>query len=226
MPVTLDHLVFVVDSLDEAINDFEDLTGVRPAVGGRHEKFGTHNALVRLGNGSYLEFLARDPEAAAEVADTPWLGVDGPKPRLSTWCCDVGCDDGVLDGLVAHLRECDTPDLFSTEISAMSRTKPDGSILSWRLAADRHLVPTAELPMSGLVPFLIDWGAARDVRPGLNAPEGCELVALRVYHPRPNEVIDALEHMGAHGLVIVEEDSVQRLVAILRTKRGEEVELS
>jgi hypothetical protein len=35
--------------------------GITPSPGGTHAGLGTHNRLAALGNGAYLEILARDP---------------------------------------------------------------------------------------------------------------------------------------------------------------------
>ena len=56
--LVLDHLVWCVNSVSEGMDMFEALTGVRPCTGGQHLGLGTHNALVSLGDGLYLEILA------------------------------------------------------------------------------------------------------------------------------------------------------------------------
>ena len=67
-----DHFLLYCDDLNEAINKIEALTGVRPAVGGKHVGRGTHNAIVSLAENNsdgstkfppvYLELIAKDPE--------------------------------------------------------------------------------------------------------------------------------------------------------------------
>ena len=59
--VWLDHCVVAIHDLDAGMSAFESLTGVRPVYGGEHPSLGTHNALVSLGSGRYLEILAPRP---------------------------------------------------------------------------------------------------------------------------------------------------------------------
>ena len=60
----VDHLVLGAPTLEAGIAWAEATLGVVPQRGGRHPQWGTHNALVSLGHGAYLEILARDPAAA------------------------------------------------------------------------------------------------------------------------------------------------------------------
>src|SRR6185437_13814430 len=59
----IDHIMLGIDDLDRGVKQFEEATGVKPVYGGKHPR-GTHNALVSLGDGTYLEILALQPNAA------------------------------------------------------------------------------------------------------------------------------------------------------------------
>ena len=81
----VDHLVWGGRRLDEEIARLEAWTGVRAAPGGRHPGEGTHNALIGLGPGRYLELIAPDPEATAP-ARPRWFGLDTlAAPGLVAW---------------------------------------------------------------------------------------------------------------------------------------------
>src|SRR6266576_956958 len=56
--VDLDHVILGINDLQRGIEVFGRLTGVTPQPGGEHPGRGTHNALVSLGDGRYLEIVA------------------------------------------------------------------------------------------------------------------------------------------------------------------------
>ncbi|MFO0004298.1 MAG: VOC family protein, partial [bacterium] len=51
----VDHLVLGAATLEEGIAWAERMLGATPQPGGRHPQWGTHNALLSLGHGAYLE---------------------------------------------------------------------------------------------------------------------------------------------------------------------------
>ena len=57
----VDHLVYSTPDLDEGIHLVEQLFGTDVTPGGRYENWGTRNALVSLGEASYLEIISPDP---------------------------------------------------------------------------------------------------------------------------------------------------------------------
>ncbi|GAA4836536.1 VOC family protein [Actinomycetospora corticicola] len=82
----VDHLVVACTSLEPASEWLADRLGVEPAGRARHARFGTHNALWNLDDGTYLELIAIDPEAPAPGRPR-WFALDrfsGP-PRLVHW---------------------------------------------------------------------------------------------------------------------------------------------
>ena len=134
----LDHVLIAVSDLDAAAREVEDRLGLASVEGGRHQGLGTANRIVPLG-ATYLELVAVVDEAeAAQSGFGSWL-VGGDRPRLLGWCART--DD--LDAVAARL---------GLTISDGARTRPDGTVLSWRMAG---LERSAEEPS---LPFFIEWG--------------------------------------------------------------------
>jgi Glyoxalase-like domain len=75
----LDHLVVAATSLKEGRLFVREHLGLEMQPGGRHDRMGTHNCLLRIGTKSYLEVIAVDP--------------DGIKPRLLHWVARVTTGD-------------------------------------------------------------------------------------------------------------------------------------
>jgi hypothetical protein len=185
----LDHLVYTVTDLAAAVAEVEKALGVRPVAGGRHESLGTHNALLPVGGGAYLELIAADPDAPAPAGPRPFAAAPRPfglddleRPRLATWA--VRSRD--LDGALREARERGYDPGRALEVS---RAQPDGGRLRWRLSLRDE--PFGD----GLVPFLIDWGDAP--HPSSRGPAGCSLRQLRGEHPDPEPIREALAALGA-----------------------------
>lgn len=200
----LDHLVWVTPDLAAGIAEIESRLGVRAARGGRHPSRGTHNALIGLGQGAYLEILAPDPSQGTPERPR-WLGVDqvGP-PRLSTWaarCGDVAAT--VAAAARAGVR-------LGAAIPG-GRDAPDGTRLAWT-ASDPDVVVDG-----GLVPFLIDWGTTP--HPSLAAPAGARIAAFAAEHPDAGVVRG---HLAAIGIEMdVRVAAAPALIAVIRGPRGE-----
>jgi len=146
----IDHLVYVVPELDDAIDRFERELGVRPVIGGRHQGMGTWNALLALRSAaaaSYLELIAADPDQPDPGGPRPFGIDDDAGPRLVTFAMRPS-DGESLDDIIATVRR---HGFEPGDATPMSRTTPDGDLLAWHLT-----MPT--LASNGLVPFLIDWG--------------------------------------------------------------------
>ena len=79
------------------------------------------------------------------------------------------------------------------EIQMGSRTKPDGSVLRWKMTN-----PTKDRE-EGAVPYFIDWGDAP--HPAVSAPAGCVLQKLNVFHPEAERVTYLLLKLGINQKV-------------------------
>ena len=159
----LDHVAVAAQSLSVARDHVETALGVPLQAGGVHDVFATHNALLGLGDGLYLEAIAANPEAG--TPDRPrWFDLDrfeGP-PRLTNWICRT--DD--IEAAVEMFPEAGEP-------VALSRGD-----LRWRMAVP----PSGILPFDNLFPALIQWDVAETPADRLTQ-QGAHLQDLVVSHP-------------------------------------------
>lgn len=139
----IDHLAIAVADPDAAASALESALGLGPGGGGRHERLGTFNRLIWLGD-TYIELIGVfDPDlAAASWVGAPTLRALAAGGGLATWA--IATD--AIDDDVRALRERGS-DL--TEPIAGERVRPDGQSVRWRLSAPARLDP-------GLPPFLIE----------------------------------------------------------------------
>ncbi|WP_426568296.1 VOC family protein [Streptomyces canus] len=181
IPSRLDHLVLATPDLAATVAEFTRRTGVTPAPGGVHVGLGTRNHLVGLGGRAYLEIIGPDPEQPAPAGPRPFC-VDGlDRPRTITWA--ISPPD--LDRAVAAAR---ASGYDPGDVREMSRRRPDGTVLEWRLTDGGAPHP------SGLVPFLIDWGST--VHPSASGLPVTPLSEMSATAPDPDEIRPLLAALG------------------------------
>ncbi len=189
-------------ALGELNKAIESRSGVAPAYGGRHDTGGTHNALLNLGEAQYLELIAADPEGDREEIRGRLIAML-PVPRSITWA--IAVDD--LEKTVERAR---SQGYDPGPIDPLSRRRPDGTLLSWRLCWEGEGV------FLGVVPFLIEWGTCP--HPAETAPTGCRLLGLHAEHPSPDTVRPALAALEVE--MAVEKGPAAALIAKIETPRG------
>ena len=200
---SVDHLVYAVADLDAGIAEIEQLLGVRASPGGKHTGRGTHNALLALGAGSYLEIIAPDPEQPTPAGPRPF-GLDRLREaRLVTWAVRV-------PNIEIRVEDARKAGYDPGAVLPMSRKLPDGSELRWRLAV--HPQPVAD----GIVPFLIQWDPGK--HPAETATAGAHLTDLQAEHPRPEAVNPMLEAIGAE--LTVTQSARPALIATIEGPKG------
>jgi hypothetical protein len=148
---SVDHLVVASTDLAVGVEWVRDRLGVAPVPGGVHAGFGTRNALLGL-RGPYLEVLSFDPE----------------QEKRSSMFAEfvVGRDIPALVTLAIAKADLDDP-------VPMSRLRPDGTHLSWR-------VQFTSTPL-----FFIDW---LDCPRPMGLPDGGRLTWLSVTTPAPSDL--------------------------------------
>lgn len=201
-PVQVDHVIVGVADLDAGIRAFEQLTGVRPAVGGAHPGKGTRNALLSLGEGVYLELFAPNP---AEKIDSPTLAELRGLKRLKPIGWAVSTPDA--DALRSYLGSLG---LEPSAAEPGSRVRPDGSVLQWVTFG----FETIDHP---LAPFFIQWKQQR-LHPSRTSPGGCRLTSIRLLDPAPKRLGSAVRPLGLD--VPVDRGAESRMEVRLSCPRG------
>ena len=145
----IDHLVIVIQDLDQAAKDYENL-GFTVVPGGKHPVVGSHNALISFADGSYLELIAFYRQAV----DHRWWNSLQRGERLVDYCMQT--DD--LPGDTKKLRGAG---VAIKDPVPLSRTRPDGHELKWilSLTTGSH---------RGVAPILIQDVTPRNERIGQN----------------------------------------------------------
>jgi hypothetical protein len=172
---TLDHVILGIDDLARGVERFTAMTGVTPKIGGEHPGRGTHNALVSLGPGRYLEILA--PTKA---------GTMDPRVKhaeLTFAGFALGTRD--IADVVRRLRGAG---LAAGDPAPGARRTPDGALLQWKTAAPTR----AGL---ALAPFFIEW-SAETVHPSTTSPPGCTMTILELEQPETAQLQKLFDAVG------------------------------
>lgn len=148
----LDHVIHFIEETPEEAVRFWQQQNHNAIVGGRHEKWGTRNALL-YGKDSYIEWLALENREIAEKAEHPLTQLllhNGP--GFGTVCFRTES----IGELAARLKSSG----FQTSgILDGSRRTSEGKLLEWKmLFVDEE--PSARLPN----PFFIQWGESDELR--------------------------------------------------------------
>ena len=199
----LDHLVIGSPSLAAGVEWVSERLGVPLDKGGEHVSMGTHNALLRLGADRYLEVLAPNP-AAASPGRRRWFGLDdlrpGDPPRLVGWVARTND----LEGAVLERR------IGWGAVEPMARGP-----LRWLIAVR----PDGGPPLGGVAPVLVQWETKEHPAAALS-DRGCSLVALQGFHPRAEEIREALDGLGFQGFFTVSERRHPGLIGHIQTLSG------
>ncbi|WP_235899833.1 VOC family protein [Tritonibacter aquimaris] len=158
----LDHLVVAGENLNAATAHIEEALGVPMQAGGSHAVFGTHNRLLHLSDGLYLEAIAKEPGITPEQSPC-WYALDQFQgdPCLSIWACRTANPDGAA----AHWPE------------AGRRLPLARGAYRWQM-----FVPeTGVLPYDNLFPALLSWQGPHPT--AALTPQGCRLKRLIITHP-------------------------------------------
>ncbi|KAF0136928.1 MAG: hypothetical protein FD152_798 [Xanthobacteraceae bacterium] len=204
----LDHLTVVAPDLAEGVAHVRGCLGLDAPFGQRHLYMGTHNHLLQLGGGVYLEIVALDP-AAAPQAHRRWFGLDDQRQvradwdegrRLKGWVARTDAIDSVLAGRETMLgRKMALP----RDAPAFDFAIPDGG----------------SLPLDGIAPSIIDRrGRTRSM--ATIADLGARLTAFTLEHPEPEVILRLYRDLAITGAPTVISGTRPRYSAQVATPAG------
>lgn len=148
MILGIDHILIAVEDLEKAMEVYRRL-GFQVLVGGEHPTVGTHNALVPLADGSYLELVGvRKPELAQQFPFGQQVLEAIARPNRLVGFALESAD---VNGDVQAIRD---RGLTMAKAPPGGRVRPDGQQVSWRTA---H-------PEDPRLPFLIQDTTPRSLR--------------------------------------------------------------
>jgi Glyoxalase-like domain len=204
----IDHLVYASNDLPSASAAVTQLLGVAPTPGGHHVGHGTYNELLSLGGATYLEVIGPDPEQPVPDGPRPF-GIDSlSRPALVAWCVRPARP------LAEIIGEAHAAGIELGDVTAMSRRRPDGLLLEWKLTFPQL---TGRFGMA--LPFMIDW--ADSSHPTDTLPSAAQLVRLDVAHRDIQALRTAFDIIGIATGVELREEPQPSLRATIATPSGE-----
>lgn len=167
----LDHLTIIAPTLAEGVAHVRTCLDLDVPFGQRHHYMGTHNHLLQLGDTTYLEIVALDPQSAAPPC-ARWFGLGDQRQiradwdagrRLRAWVARTDAIDTVIAG-----RES----IFGKKVA-----------LPWREPLFDFAIPEdGSLPLDGAAPSIIDRrGKPRSM--ATIADLGARLLSFSLEHP-------------------------------------------
>ncbi len=204
--LVLDHITVAALTLEEGVAHVERALGVTVPAGGAHPLMGTHNHLMRLGEGVFLEIIAPDP--AVRPQRKRWFSLDDPamrgrlaaSPRLICWVARV-----------PDLRRA----VVGLGVDAGEVTKVTRGELSWLISVP----PDGSMPFDGAFPTLIEWPAGPHPSTRM-ADLGCTLESVSIAHPDGAQLSRVLAPVFADKRVGIAADAAFSMRATIATPNG------
>lgn len=203
----LDHLTVIAPALRDGVDHVQDCLGIEVPFGTHHHYMGTHNHRLQLGNGVYLEIVAREP-GGVDPGRARWFGVDNPAQVSKDW------NEGRrLRGWVAATRSIE--DLVNQnsdfgEVVPLPFTSPE---FAFAIPVD------GSLPKDGAIPSLIDHRG--DPTKMSEIPDlGVRLVSFNLQHPTAESVLAIYTELQIDRPPSVQVGPSLRYEAVIETPTG------
>lgn len=186
----IDHLVIGTNDLASGTDWTESRLGAACDGGGAHPLMGTHNRLMRLAGGPYLEVIAIDPDASSPGRPR-WFTLDREKTK-SRFATGPGalCWVAAVSDIETAVRQCGYD---CGQITTVTRGD-----LQWRLT----IPDDGSLPAGGVLPSLIEWPEGMHPVASL-AETDIYLDTIHLTHPDPAHIEACLDRLGLASIATV-----------------------
>lgn len=161
MGLEIDHVVFCVADLDLGASVLLRDHGLESLEGGKHLGHGTANRIVPLGS-TYMELVSVVDEQAAGASGFGRWVESRAGDELTPHALCLRTDD--LDAVCRRL---------GLDATVMSRERPDGSELRWRLAGLESMIELG-------LPFFIQWEVEPNDHPGAGGQERSQIASVSI----------------------------------------------
>lgn len=182
MSFQFDHLAIAADNLAQGIEYIKQKFNVTIPFGGEHDQMGTHNHLMQIGDGIFLELITINPAANPPIPPQKrWFNLDDPnlqqqlkqQPKLITWVARTA-------DLKAELKN------LNTNIGNIHNVTRGA--LNWQITIPED----GKLTEHGLIPTLIQWQNNQTPAPNM-ADLGIKLKSLTLTHPKSDDLKQQLK---------------------------------
>lgn len=207
----LDHLTVIAPSLAEGVGHVRDCLGLDVPFGSRHAYMGTHNHRLRLGDSTYLEIVALDPDGS-DPGRARWFGVDDHRRVRADWV-----EGRRLRGWVANVQAIGP---VLSEHAAIFGEKvplpPETPTFAFSIPQD------GSLPLDGAAPSLIDHHG--DSGYIATIPDlGARLVSFTLEHPDPATIASLYHRLNIDRPPAILRGPKVRYRAVIDTPDGQKM---
>lgn len=215
MSFIFDHIAIAADNLSQGVAFIEQKFGVKIPFGGEHDQMGTHNHLMQIGDGIFLELIAINPNANPPKAPQQrWFDLNNPNlqnqlkqaPKFVTWVART-----------ANIKaETHNLDLNIGGIHQVTRGN-----LNWQITIPKD----GKLTEHGLFPTLIEW--QNNQTPAANmANLGIKLKSFTLTHPQPEHLKALLKnHKASKQFDLIINQGDHNLTATFTNAQGTIIKL-
>lgn len=143
----LDHIILGTNNLDRAVEDFKDMTGIKPVFVVSLNRVGTKSARIAFQLGAtFLEIIGPDPKQATPTTDLAQALVDLPTSGM------VPLHYAVRSSGTIEKKSWTTSNLTCDRVTMIAKDR--GQAWKW----DMHIMEGHD--EGGLIPYFVDWGDA------------------------------------------------------------------